>query len=631
MKNESLFSLTSQLLSNKGILWVGADSEVPSPALRPFLNAIRFVSYAEFKIQKSRKPYPVMVLSLTDPGLSIDLNFITLLLAEPASEKFLVIHGSSDDTLSDQIIELINSCDFSNILFCPKQDSVLSDILSQAIAETSKLKNFLQPSKKDTDKRISQTKALVRFVKELSTVAKVEVLMSLLKNEVKSFLKVKEPILAFARGQSEFILLYFQGSQLVEKVVSGVWPQQMLLRLNDVNDSQYLANIFGRPFGKLLSIPLKLKRKSNHDPLPVSAVLFFEHALSSEGVENFFEFIEERLQPMSIALDRLLLEQDLNEASRLWEKTFDGLQDPVAIFDSESQILRANKAFSENLAHIDTRSLFGETLLDKNKFFEIHSYPISLGSIGHPTNIINHYVDMTFAHALKKQMIQNEKMAAIGHMAGHIAHELNNPLTGVRSLAQILIGQTEPNTTLNKDLIEVESAAERCQVIIRNLIEFSSGDLQNQQVNILINEIVSRTLPLLKTLISHFQLVVDLTSEVAPVFVQPHLMQQVVFNIIKNAAQAMGDKGTLTIKTYLQNGRVHLSIHDSGGGIDPEVEAQIFDFFFTTKAHDQGTGLGLSMSKSIVDRFGGELKVVNQPGVGSEFIISLPLCESLPE
>jgi signal transduction histidine kinase len=211
-------------------------------------------------------------------------------------------------------------------------------------------------------------------------------------------------------------------------------------------------------------------------------------------------------------------------------------------------------------------------------------------------------------------------------LAGHIAHELNNPLTGVRSLAQILVEQAPEGSTLKQDLKEVETAAERCQEIIKNLLDFSSGGFESQQVKVSLAEIVQRTLPLLKTLISRFDTHIDLSAEPDTVFVQPQLLQQVVFNIVKNAAQAMGDTGELRVQTNFDSARseVSLSIADSGGGIPPEIQKQIFDFFFTTKSAGQGTGLGLSMSQSIVERFNGRIELSSEVGKGSQFKIVLP-------
>ncbi|OFZ17852.1 MAG: hypothetical protein A2Z20_05730 [Bdellovibrionales bacterium RBG_16_40_8] len=477
-------------------------------------------------------------------------------------------------------------------------------------------------------KKIARERNLSHFVKDMSGVASVYQLMSLLKNEIKAFKTVENPLLAYAQSQNELHLLFYQGSKIIKKDVPGVWPQQAKIRLNNIQDSQFLANVFGRPFGKLLTIPLQLKRKSSNDQLLVSAILFFEHALVGDRLVEFTEFIGDRLQSISIVLDRLLLENDLNEAALLWEQTFDGLQDPIVIFDSEAQILRANKSFTENLQNVKSKDLFEKTLKVNNKIYEIRSYPIITGENQSPSNIINHYIDVTLAQRLKKQMIQNEKMAALGNMAGNIAHELNNPLTGIRSLAQVLIRKASPGTDIFADLHEVEMAAERCQVIIKNLLEFSSDKLENQKVLISINDIVQRTLPLLKTLIFQFELQLKLTEKNCFVLVEPHLMQQVVFNIIKNAAQAMGNSGVLTVKTevYKKGGanEVQLIISDTGGGIDPSIRDQIFDFFFTTKSTGEGTGLGLSMSKNIVEKFAGNIIVNSELNIGSEFIITLP-------
>ncbi|MEQ1665967.1 MAG: ATP-binding protein, partial [Bdellovibrionales bacterium] len=150
-----------------------------------------------------------------------------------------------------------------------------------------------------------------------------------------------------------------------------------------------------------------------------------------------------------------------------------------------------------------------------------------------------------------------------------------------------------------------------------------------------LNDIIKKTLPLLKTMISPFDVQLDFTAENCDVFVQPQLMQQVVFNIIKNAAQAMGNSGKLSVRTFItkndhlnavEEGLVaNISIEDTGGGVEKEIEKQIFDFFFTTKSSGQGTGIGLSMSKNIVDRFGGDIRLENQIGIGSKFIISLPI------
>src|SRR5690606_7082248 len=181
-------------------------------------------------------------------------------------------------------------------------------------------------------------------------------------------------------------------------------------RINAKEDSQYLANIFGRPFARLIAIPVKLSTQYRE----VGAALFFEHAFNQQRLQEFMQFIELRLQALSVALDRLFLEIDLKDASLLWERTFDGIKDPVAIYDFEGHLLRANRAFSEKFKGISPEALHESTVKFNGAIYENLSYPIALVKGEQPTNIVNHYVDVTLSHRLQQQMIQNEKMAAIG-------------------------------------------------------------------------------------------------------------------------------------------------------------------------------------------------------------------------
>jgi signal transduction histidine kinase len=220
-------------------------------------------------------------------------------------------------------------------------------------------------------------------------------------------------------------------------------------------------------------------------------------------------------------------------------------------------------------------------------------------------------------------MLQNEKMGAIGMLAGNIAHELNNPLTGLRSLTQVLLQETPAQGNLHADLIEIEKATARSQRIIKNLLDFSKGEDQPAEF-VSVDEIVERTLPMLKSALRNHRLEVDLQTLNASVFVEPHLLQQVVFNLINNACQAMKDAGRLSVNTSVKSGNVLIEIEDTGPGIPPEVLRRIFEPFFTTKKEGHGTGLGLSMSKSIIEKFGGTIQFRNVEPHGSCFTIVLP-------
>jgi two-component system, NtrC family, sensor kinase len=577
-------------MSRKDILWLGGSKETAPDSVASLLKQIQFVdlSSANYKLPRN-SPAIVIIDGVTEPR---DISSLFDQHVEKLVGADTVVYAAAIND-SKQIVEIINQRPIDFLVDDTKElPRLLQNLLSQ---------HSLKKSRSEIESKVARMRGLIRFVKDLSMVLTLSDLLRLLRVETKNFLHVKDPILVSLSPVQAPQIHYFQGNQVLQKKCDAMGSQAKKIRVNNLQDSQYLADLFGRPFAKLIAVPLS------------QAVLFFEHSFQEDRLKDFLMFIEERLQPIAIAVDRLFLESDLKEASLEWERTFDGIQDPVAIFDLEGNMLRANHAYAE--LDPQTRS---------EKVFETFSYPIALNRGEQPTNIVNHYVDVTLSHKLQKQMIQNEKMAAIGHLAGHIAHELNNPLTGVRSLAQVLIPQTLKGTNINKDLVEVERAAERCQLIIKNLLEFSSGSVSRKTISL--NEIVNRTLPLLKTAMSPFRQELHLSEAEVTVDVEPQLMQQVFFNLVKNACQAMDENGTLTIETRVSsNGEnAELVVSDTGSGMTPDILEHIFDFFFTTKSQGQGTGLGLSMSKSIVDQFGGEISVDSQVGVGSRFSVRLP-------
>jgi signal transduction histidine kinase len=260
--------------------------------------------------------------------------------------------------------------------------------------------------------------------------------------------------------------------------------------------------------------------------------------------------------------------------------------------------------------------------------YEVSSYPISQSQSGKGTSVVNQYKDVTNSRQLYAKLLQNEKMGAIGLLAGNIAHELNNPLTGIRSLSQILISQTADQPQLNSDLKEIEKASARSQQIIRNLLEFSSGTTNTSRL-ITMEEIFEKTQPMLKTITRNLRTDIQLATQGAQVLVEPQLIQQVIFNLIQNASQALEGRkqpGMLTIRsTLMSDGFVEFSIRDNGPGIPKEMQQKIFEPFFTTKAEGQGTGLGLSLSRDIMKRFGGDLLLKSESEDGAHFILRLPI------
>jgi two-component system NtrC family sensor kinase len=145
-----------------------------------------------------------------------------------------------------------------------------------------------------------------------------------------------------------------------------------------------------------------------------------------------------------------------------------------------------------------------------------------------------------------------------------------------------------------------------------------------------LNELVESTLPLLKTALRNLNLHLLLSKEPVPVFVQHSQLQQVIFNLINNACQAMSTSGTLILKTWREGTHSLLSVTDDGPGISEELQKHIFEPFFTTKEVGSGTGLGLSVSRNIVEKSGGDLSLTSRVGEGTTFTIKLPSAQVSP-
>ncbi len=500
-----------------------------------------------------------------------------------------------------------------------------------------------EQSKKQAEEKLSHVRSLVKFIKELALSNTIEDWIILLKKSFKGFSTVRSPILCYLSPVGKMNVVFFQGQQVVERKTSQNLEDRSRIVINDNQDRQLLANLFSRPFIKLVSIPIT---STTNDSRSMPAILYIEHDLDETQVEVFLEFVSDRLQPLKISLDRILLDYQLRFTSYQWESTFDGLSDPIAIVNDQFELIRSNQQFDKNngnkncYVHFSNRSEkcvgcpVPEVLESRepktgkvrrgDSYYEVHSYPIQLYDNELPTVVINHYVDTTQSIALRGKVIQNEKMAAVGLLAGNIAHELNNPLTGIRSLSQVLLSEVDDDQ-LKEDLKEIESASRRCQGIIDNLLSFSTPGKDAVRVQIDLSEVVTKTLPMLKTAMREHNCDVALSDEVLSVDIELHLFQQVVFNLVNNACQAMEEGGQLKIKTEADRGFAKLSIIDNGPGIPPSVLTQIFEPFFTTKEEGKGTGLGLSMSKSVVESFGGHIEVNSTAGEGTVFSVFLPL------
>jgi PAS domain S-box-containing protein len=234
------------------------------------------------------------------------------------------------------------------------------------------------------------------------------------------------------------------------------------------------------------------------------------------------------------------------------------------------------------------------------------------------------YIDLSERRRLEFQLIQSEKMAAIGQLAAGIAHEIRNPL-GIIMNALYDLGELLPEAPaeVDEDLRIARSEMARVQEIINNLLEFSRDNrTETQPVDL--GVLVERTLRLMnKYLQNNGVHARTMLCESAICEANENGMRQVLLNLITNAVQAMPEGGNLGIATEVTpGGRIELSISDTGTGVPPERLGQIFDPFFTTKEPGEGTGLGLSVVHSVITACGGTIEVSSQPA-GTTFTIRL--------
>lgn len=230
---------------------------------------------------------------------------------------------------------------------------------------------------------------------------------------------------------------------------------------------------------------------------------------------------------------------------------------------------------------------------------------------------------------LQLQVVQMDRMSSIGQLAGGVAHEINNPLTGVLGQAQLLLEKLPPDSPYRKHIERIENAAQRARRIVRALLDFArEKNYVFQKCDL--NKLIEETLEFCHTEIEarHINLVKNF-SVLPEVKVSSGHIQQVFINIINNALQAMPEGGTLTITTRVNsNKKVEISFKDTGVGIEAKDINHVFDPFFTTKDIGQGTGLGLTVSYGIIQRHQGEI-IARSDGVGkgAEFIVQLPVSD----
>jgi len=230
---------------------------------------------------------------------------------------------------------------------------------------------------------------------------------------------------------------------------------------------------------------------------------------------------------------------------------------------------------------------------------------------------------------LHHQLLQAEKLAALGQTVSGVAHELNNPLATILTWSERLSNRALDDVT-KRGIATILSESERASKIVKTLLTFSRKR-HTTRLTVDMNQIVRETLALraYEQGVSNITIVDALALGLPTVFADPHHLKQVLLNLIINAEQAMlsiNGRGTLITRSWHnpEKEMVVLEINDDGPGVSDDMQAKIFDPFFTTKAVGKGTGLGLTVAYAIVQDHGGKIRVESKPGQGASFFLELP-------
>jgi PAS domain S-box-containing protein len=349
-----------------------------------------------------------------------------------------------------------------------------------------------------------------------------------------------------------------------------------------------------------------------------------------------------------------------DEDIRIKDKTIHSSINATALGDLEGNLMYVNPAFLEMWGYNKNEEVLGKPtvgfwqeqdkvkeiiealqskggwrgeLIAKRKddsYFDVQlSANMVFDETGKPICMSASFIDITKRKKAEQQALVNAKLASVGELVAGVAHEINNPLTGIIGYAQLLAESQNVPQNVKEDLQKIYEESQRTVKIVKNLLGFARQYKPEKNL-VDINELLERTLELeaYKMRTSNIELSTKLAADIPLMLADYNQLQQVILNIITNAQHAIADtrrKGKITVTTDNIEDCVRISIADNGTGISPENMTKIFDPFFTTKPEGSGSGLGLSVCHGIITEHGGNIYAESTPDKGTTFIIELPV------
>ena len=451
-------------------------------------------------------------------------------------------------------------------------------------------------------------------------------------------------------------LLDMLGYDSKEEFLSIDLPRDLYVRPEDRRTFQEMMERDGR----VIDYEVEFKRKDGSTiPILLTGHARYDHQGKVIGYEG-----------LNVDLTRRkLMEKELKEAYDFMNKIVQSSPNPTMATDLKGNIIIWNRAAEETLGY-QAGEVIGKMNIDKiypedmaRKVMQmlrnddyggrgrLKAYPmvyvrrdgevvegtLSAATIhdanGNEIATVGSFVDLRerleMEHALRRtqeQLLQSEKLAAMGRLTSQIAHELNNPLYGIMNTLELLKTEVSPQSKRRKILEMALSETVRLSDLLRKMLSFSKPDQEQRQpvdINTVIDEILLLHEKQLRE--NDIKIASTFSEEIGRVNASKNQLRQVFLNIVANARDAMANGGTLTVTTGGDGENVVIEITDTGTGIKEEHLDKIFDSFFTTKGEVKGVGLGLSVCYGFIKDHGGDIVVKSQEDTGTTFAITLPV------